>query len=216
MKKHQPNGEYRPLKINLAQKILARYQANNWVLFKDPGQINIVYLEGVDREGKANDDRLNYWNDRRIVFTFREGNPVILGNWEATTEPSRYYTNNPLSQKGAARIAFGQYKAWKVGIHGNSEPHESLVQVNPLPVYRDLNKDGFRTGDKIQTGIFGINQHHGYDMPVDNIGTASAGCLVGRTRRGHTEFMNFLKRDPRYLRDKNFVFTAAILDGSKL
>jgi hypothetical protein len=204
------------LKINLAQKILARYQTNNWVLFKDPGQINIVYLEGVDREGKANDDRLNYWNDRRIVFTFREGNPVILGNWEATTEPSRYYTNNPLSQKGAARIAFGQYKAWKVGIHGNSEPHEALVQVNPLPVYRDLNKDGFRTGDKIQTGLFGINQHHGYDMPVDNVGTASAGCLVGRTRRGHTEFMSFLKRDPRYLRDKNFEFTAAILDGSKL
>ena len=52
-----------------------------------------------------------------------------------------------------------------------------------VTVCRDLNKDGQRTGDKRQTGEFGINQHWGYDLP--EVEKASAGCLVGQSKDGH-------------------------------
>ena len=189
-------------------KILNYYKKQNYPL----EEVNICYLEGCNAIGVPNDDRLNWFNDRRIVFTPKE----VLGNWSATTEPSRFYTINPMNRKGAARIAFGYWRAWKVGIHGNSEPHEALVQVAPISVHRDLNKDGIRPRDKIDTGLFGINQHHGYDMPIENIGKASAGCLVGRTREGHREFMRLVKQVKGYKENRSYLFGTTIIDATKL
>jgi hypothetical protein len=104
-----------------------------------------------------NADRLDEWNDRRLIIEFVEGVPYIFGNWAATTEPGRWYTLNPMNRQGAARIAFGQYRAWRMGMHGSGKTrHEALVQVNPIRVCRDLNKDAIRTGDKLDTGLFGI------------------------------------------------------------
>jgi hypothetical protein len=121
-----------------------------------------------------------------------------------------------MNRLGAARIAFGQYKAWKVGTHGNSQPHEALVQVAPCIVHRDLDKNFIRTGDRTFEGLFGINQHWGYDLPESNIGQASAGCLVGRTRKGHREFMSLVKSDRRYRENKNFIFPTAVIAGDDL
>jgi hypothetical protein len=123
-----------------------------------------------------------------------------------------------MNPKGAARIKFGQYKAWRVGIHygGGSEPHEALVQEAPITVHRDFNKDLFRTGDKLDTGLFDINQHWGYDMPRNNISFASAGCLVGRTREGHRQFMKLIKQDKRYQLNKNYLFVTTIIPGDEL
>jgi hypothetical protein len=100
---------------------------------------------------------------------------------------------------GAARIKFGQYNSWTVGMH---HTHEALVQVEPVTVYRDLNKDYKREGDKEDTGLFGINQHWGYDLPINDLNNSSAGCLVGRTTTGHKQFMALIKSDKRYLADK--------------
>jgi hypothetical protein len=202
--------------MELIDRIIRVYQTNNFALATGKAEINICYLEGCDKQGNPNDDRLNEFNDRRVAFSYFTNEWKILGNWEATTEPGFHYTVNPMNQLGAARIAFGYYKAWRVGIHGNSEPHEALVQVSPVKVYRDANKDGLRTGDKLHEGLFGINQHYGYDLPQNNIGKASAGCLVGRSRQGHREFMALVKSDPRFLKDRNYVFGTAIIDGSKL
>lgn len=179
-------------------------------------EYNIVYVEGMNGDGTLNSDLPNQFNDRRMVIEFVDGKPKLVGNWEATTEPGYHYTNRPMNPKGAARIAFGQYKAWRVGIHGNSEPHEALVQVAPIKVHRDANKDMRRTGDKTDEGIFGINQHWGYDCPHTNIGLASAGCLVGRTRSGHREFMKLIKQDIRYRLDNNYLFMTTIIAGDDL
>jgi len=122
--------------------------------------------------------------------------PKIVGMWQATTEPSRYWTLHPMNSRGAARIAFGQWKCWTVGTHNSS--HEALVQVAPLTVWRDKNKDFSRTGDEPDTGLFGINQHWGYNKPKNDLGHAAAGCLVGRMRAGHREFMKLIKSDARY------------------
>jgi hypothetical protein len=161
-------------------------------------------------DGAVNDDAPNRFNDARFVIRFVEDKPVIAGAWDATTEPGKYWTENRMNPKGAARIAFGQYRAWQVGIHNSH--HEALVQTGgPVTVHRDDNEDYIRPGDKTDTGYFGINLHHGYDLPRDDLGRSSAGCLVGRTVAGHQDFMRLVKSDPRYLADRHFVFTATIL-----
>jgi hypothetical protein len=153
-------------------------------------EFNIVYLEGVNINGVLNSDAPDMFNDVRAVF-----NPTrCLDCWQATSEPGRWYTDFPLNWLGAFRIAFGFHdRAWEIGIHGNSEPHEALVQVSEVAGYRDYNKDMIRTGDQRVVGVYGINQHHGYDLPPNSIGQASAGCLVGRTRFGHQQFMQFCR-----------------------
>lgn len=200
----------------LIDKIIRRMEVRGYKIFRRPGEKNIVYIEGGNEDGNPNDDEPNQFNDLRIVFGFDGKLPVIEGIWDATTEPGYHYTDNPMNPKGAARIAFDQYTAWAVGTHGNSEPHEALVQVGLVKVYRDYNRDMIRSGDDIDEGMFGINQHWGYDLPIENIGLSSAGCLVGRTRIGHEKFMRLIKSDPRYKADRNFIFTTAILDATKV
>ncbi|MGQ4646780.1 peptidoglycan-binding protein [Lyngbya aestuarii] len=202
---------------NLASRIVSYMQQKGYQIFGGSGKYNIVYVEGINADGSLNNDASNQFNDRRMVLQILDGTPKIVGNWEATTEPGRHYTMHPMSAKGAARIKFGQYQAWRVGTHGNSEPHEALVQSgSEVTVHRDLNQDFVRTNDKIDTGYFGINQHFGYDFPSNNIYKASAGCLVGRTRQGHREFMEVIKQDQRYQLNKGYSFYTTIIPGDDL
>ncbi|MDZ8237889.1 MAG: peptidoglycan-binding protein [Nostoc sp. ChiQUE01a] len=207
-----------PLKLgnDIASKIIKYMQAKNYQISTNPKEYNIVYLEGVNEDWTLNKDTPNQFNDRRIVIEVVDGIPKIVNHWQATTEPGSRYTYNPMNPGGAARIKFGQYKAWSVGIHGNSEPHEALIQVAPITVHRDFNKDFQRVGDKLDTGLFLVNQHYGYDAPVNDIKNASAGCLVGRRREGHKEFMAIIKQDHRYLANKNYVFYTTVIPGDDL
>ncbi|MGI8500426.1 MAG: hypothetical protein ACR2LR_04720 [Hassallia sp.] len=181
-------------------------------VFSGNDKLNIVYVEGVNLDGTINGDEMNQWNDLRLVYKVVDDKPLLLDKWVATTEPGLKYTINPLNPGGAFRIAFGQYQAWSIGWH---KDHEALVQVGEIKGHRDRNKDGFRTGDAVVTGSdFGVNQHWGYDMP--EIDGASAGCLVGKSKFGHRQFMQIVKSDVRYQNDKNYVFWTAVLDGTKL
>lgn len=197
----------------LAARVIAAMERSKYPIDRALGCVNIIYVEGLNPDGTRNDDAPNQWNDLRLVITFDSlGTPHIQGSWRATTEPGKYYTDNPLNAGGAARIEFGSYTAWQVGTHraGTAGAHEALVQTGgKVTVCRDLNKDGLRVGDRRETGMFGINQHWGYDLPV--VGQASAGCLVGQSRDGHREFMRVVKSDPRYIADPGFIFPTAIL-----
>jgi hypothetical protein len=185
-------------------------------VFTNPKEYNIVYIEGMGENWALNGDRANQFNDRRIVIEFNDGEPKIVDHWEATTEPGSYYTYNPMNPGGAARIKFGQYKAWALGYHGNADRHEALVQVAPITVHRDFNQDFKRTGDKLDTGLFAINQHWGYDAPSNDIKNASAGCLVGRRREGHREFMSIIKQDKRFRANNSYVFYTTVIPGDDL
>jgi len=195
----------------LASKIIDAMRARRYQIDSDEGHLNIVYVEGMNVDGTANDNAPNQFNDLRAVIRFVGGKPVIAGAWEGTTEPSRRWTQDPMNPKGAARIAFGQYTAWQAGMHHD---HEALVQVAPVTVHRDLDKDYRRDGDARHTGLFGINQHWGYDLPRNDLGNSSAGCLVGRTRAGHRAFMALVKTDKRYLADRNHRFTTTVLPAA--
>lgn len=218
-----------PLPRNLAGRII-KYMLNmGYVVATGNKEFNIVYVEGMNADGTLNNDAPNEFNDLRLVIEFENGMPKIVGSWEATTEPGSHYTFNSENPGGAARIKFGQYKAWRIGLHGMSNPHRSLIQVAPVSVHRDANKDFSRVGDAIDTGFFGINQHWGYDHPKNDIYTASAGCLVGRSTQGHQDFMKIIEQDTRYLAtplgapifpgdplERTYVFYSTIIPGDEL
>jgi len=202
--------------MKLAERIVRYMEAKKYSLARKEGEKNIIYVEGMDPDGTLNADTPNHFNDARLLLVFYDGLPKIEGAWEATTEPGYYYTDNPMNPNGAARIAFGQYRAWQVGLHGYSYPHEALIQVAPVKVYRDCNRDMMRTGDAIDEGYFGINQHHGWGHPKNDIHKAGAGCFVGRDPDEHFDFMDRVKSDPRYIADPNFIFPTTIIPGDKL
>lgn len=208
------------LGTDFASRIVKYMRLKDYWFGRMPGYLNVVYVEGMDEDGKLNDDKPNVWNDLRIVIEVKGKQPTLAGIWQATTEPGRKAVLKPVNLKGAARIAFGQYKAWRAGVHkaGTSSAHEALVQVDTVTVHRDLNKDFKRTDDKTDVGSgFGINQHKGFNMPVGDIGMASAGCLVGRTNKGHEEFMKLVKTDVRFREaSQGYKFIATVIAGDDL
>lgn len=204
---------------DLPSRVVGAMQRRGYWLSRHPDCLTIAYLEGCGPDGTPNRDAPNEFNDCRLLIRFPDGHrPHIEGAWEATTEPGRYWTEHPMDPAGAARIAFGQMKAWSVGAHHSGLPsaHEALVQVSDLTVYRDLNRDYERDGDRRFTGMFSINQHWGYDQPRTDLGRSSAGCLVGRSREGHREFMRLVKSDPRYRANRGYRFMTAVMPGSAI
>lgn len=202
----------------MVDKILHSFKRNEYTVTDKEDEINICYIEGANEDLSPNGNIPNAFNDRRIVFGVRDSKWKILGNWEATTEPGRYFTEVKPNTLGAARIAFGQYSAWSVGIHrkGSKSAHEALVQTALVKIYRDLNKDYKRKGDTAYVGMYGINQHHGFDVSIEDIKNTSAGCLVGRTVKGHQEFMELVKSDARYKTDAQFKFSTTVLSVTQL
>lgn len=198
----------------MANRLAKAYINHNYWFSVHPECVNISYIEGMSVNGKPNDNAPNKFNDLRLLWKVDDsGQPVLVGMWMATTEPGYFWTKNPMSPLGAARVKFGLYKAWGVGMH---HTHEALVQVDDITVFRDLNQDYKRNGDKEDTGQFGINQHWGYDLDENDLGRSSAGCLVGRSKAGHVDFMHFVKNDARYRASNSYKFMTAIFPANEI
>jgi hypothetical protein len=200
---------------DLASRLARSLLAHGYWLARHPDCINIVYVEGHGLDGQRNDNAIDAYNDLRCVLAVRNGRAELLGAWPATTQPGWHYILKPSDGikdpvKAAAHIALGQYKAWCVGEHGGSSPHEALVQRGKLRVHRDANRDGQRDGDPIfERADYGINQHHGSNSI--KLGRYSAGCLVASRVDGHRAFMSIVKRDPRYQASRGYKFMTAVL-----
>jgi peptidoglycan hydrolase-like protein with peptidoglycan-binding domain len=196
-------------------RVIAYMQKKNYFICRHPDCKNIIYVEGVDADGSLNPQTPNVFEDLRVVFSIGADGAPLIQPWVATTEPGKPYTTKPMNPKGAARIALGQYKSWNVGTHvgpSGFDPHEALIQCAPIDIYRDSKKDFKREGPTF-TGIFGVNQHWGYDRPKDDVGTASAGCLVGEKRDGHRAFMAVVKSDARFRANNGYKFVTAVIPG---
>jgi len=203
-----------PLPLNpfndFAGKVVTAMQHNGYWINRHPDCFNIVYVEGMDVDGTPNQDLPNHFDSVRMLIRVLGGVPEIVGRWEATTEPSKYWTENPMNPLGAARIAFGQYKAW-----ANGEYHgfPALLQVSDITVYRDKDKIYKRYGPTY-TGDFGIHNHQGYDYPRNDEGRSSAGCLVGRLNDGHRDFMRLVQTDKRFMANNGYHFMVTVMPAS--
>lgn len=205
--------------LNFAAKIVAYYDQKGYTYSKEKDHYNIFYVEGMNLDFTLNKDRMDEWNDLRGVFAFNpDGVPYIVFLAVCTTEPGYQATMSTEAKKvfGVARIKFGQYTSWRQGFHKKARsltPHPALVQCAPIPVHRDFNRDGLRTGDAVSQG-YGINQHGTTPGYIGGkISNWSAGCLVGQWWPQHIQFINLLKMDARYISNKRFVYTTAIIAG---
>lgn len=176
------------------------------------GQFAICYVEGMDPDGTKNDNAPNEFSDTRILLQMTSaGFPKIIGRWEATTEPGKFWTQHRMNPAGAFHIRLGYQACWQMGeYHG-----PALVQAAKIEGFRDSNNQMRRAGP-IYRGEFGVHHHGGYDMPKGDIGRTSAGCQVGRSVAGHAQFMSYLRTDPRYMRDRGFMFGSTVLSYDQL
>jgi lysozyme family protein len=199
-------------------RIVGWMKGHNCTAETAPKRVNLVYLEGVNPDGSRNDNRIDLWNDIRLIVQYVDGKPKVTFQCIATTEPGTYYDRTHVigGPQGAALIAPGQQACWQVGIHdaGKSYGHEALVQTGAaVSVYRDFDKSFRRQAGHITTGWYGINQHSTgtADASLGSIGPWSAGCLVAPHMADHKEWMRILKTDERYLADHKFVFPTTVI-----
>lgn len=201
-----------PAPTDLAGRLVAAMKKHNYPLRTAPGELNIIYVRGMDPNGKANDNEPDMWNDLRCVVGFDGKKPVMKGLWVCTTEPGIYYDQeHVLNAKGAAFLLPGYYEAWHMGFHRNDPNRPALVQdAGEVTVLRDKDQNFDPAGDEEDTGYFGINQHDGQNGDPETIGPHSAGCLVVREVPKHMEFIKLLRSDPRYIANPRMKWGTAL------
>jgi hypothetical protein len=185
---------------DLAGQVVAALIRRGDLICRHPECVTIVYVEGLDGEGHRTARRPDAFDDLRLLLRIGpDGRPETLGAWEATTGAGRPAVESPAEIAGAPRLAPGQHHAWVIGrtAIGTKLEQDALVQAAPLSVTRDGDRDFHRGGDASETGHYLLDQHGALDAPRDKVGGVGAGCLVGRSQRGHEDFMAFLRRDPR-------------------
>lgn len=131
-----------------------------------------------------------------------------------TTEPGLYYMKNPANKAGTAILVPRQYKqCWSIGKHKGK--YEALVQIAPVSVYRDGNKNTVYDCDseKTDTGVFGINIHKAGESSklVDKW---SAGCQVFKISNDFRAFMRLCHKQVESGYGNKFTYT--LLDEKQL
>ena len=193
--------------------LLIYFLLHDWFLETGKGEINLVSITGMNRNGTLTKDTPFRFNDRLIHFTFDEFQglkvPKLIHNFLSTAQPGRHYWLNPMNPKGCAVLEpKKQWKAWSVGIHRN---YNALIQTGSVCVLRGNNKIK-------DSGYFGINIHSvnkGQDFNFgDEISRYSAGCSVLASRREFDEiFMKAIYSSSQYRANKNYKFYYAVIDG---
>lgn len=204
-----------PRSLTLLDKIICCMKRHDFKIFTGDGEYNIVAIRGMRPSGTPCENKPNHFDDLLVVFLYQDGVPELVDIWVCTTEPGRHWTMNPMNPGGAARIETpGQYTAWQVGYHQGKANHLALVQTGgSVRVRRDRDKNYSPLGDRIDTGYFGVNIHHGWNAAYSNIGRTSAGCTVIPRIDLQQLFMKHIRKDKRYLANKNFVYTVTYLNG---
>ena len=146
-----------------------------------------------------------------LILEYKDKNGKLNKHiYPITTCPGRYYLLHPMSSLGCAILVPGQYKgAYTFGLHKSQ--YRALVQIKPLKIYRDNNKDSIFDYNKasIKQGIYGINIHKaGANSSL--VHTWSAGCQVFAKSKDFYEFMSLVE-----LQEKNGLgnkFTYTLID----
>ena len=203
---------------NLAERV-AKVCAERGYPLKE-NEWNLVGISGLvlqsDRASSyALDTTPDKWNDSIGVIAKKDGQWKFLCSYRGTTEPGRYYTNNPLNSNGGAQLAFGYHEnLWKFGIH---KGYEALVQAGKARLVRDSNKN-FQRDDKetLEQGN-GVNLHTTKttrwrgSASKDSIGKWSAGCNVVFDPQEFKDLMSLLKRSPQYQLNPHTCFDYRLL-----
>lgn len=152
--------------------------------FTKPGDLNVF---GVRRYPGTVDLFDDIVVCARLVKVSTTRTAADVRVYPATTDPGRAYLLRPMRARGTAILAPGHYpRSHGLGFH---KGYPALVQVGPLVVYRDADKDADfdldpRTRETAEGT--GINIHAAADDEAgpssEAVGRWSAGCQVLRRR----------------------------------
>jgi hypothetical protein len=110
-------------------------KAKGYVFFDDANKKLNLNLIGVRRDNQGTNEF-----DDFMLLVYREEELMIQERYSITTDPGKYWLENPMNPKGTAILVPGQYRStWQLGKHQGK--YEALVQRKPVKVYRDNNKD---------------------------------------------------------------------------
>lgn len=162
------------------RNVLRYMRSQDYVIYTEPYKLNIVGVRNAQSQPNKFDDD---------IFVFYKNE---LGIWQvhkypATTDIGTYYLLNPYSSLGSAMLKEGQYvDSYSRGIH---RTYLALVQVKPITVYRDYDRNAtFDFSQDQMTGLFGVNIHKAGENSID-VNNWSAGCQVFQKRDDFNEFM---------------------------
>lgn len=143
---------------------------------------------------RSNNVKADSWDDHLYVIYKVNNNWRKLYITEVTTDPGLTELVNPSFRAaqidGTAAIKEGQYRgAYRLGYHRNNRLHPALIQVRPVTIYRDKDRDDeldyLQGGDvAISKGLFGVNIHSTRpDWDRERVYNWSAGCIVAKDFR---------------------------------
>lgn len=181
--------------------------AKGYRVFTRPYELNIVGIRAATHLPDAFDDV--------ICLFYHDGTRWQLFSYPATTDPGMHYLKNPINEAGTAILRPGQYKdSYGIGLHRGL--YTALVQLRPVTVIRDFNRDGkldFSSGRQ-QTGMFGINIHRAeQNGSAKFVAGYSAGCQVFANAADFNAFMALCQQHKQRYGNR---FTYTLLQHSDL
>lgn len=172
---------------------------------KRPNKLNVI---GVRNSKATSQDK---FDDLIAYFTYDDKGNLVGKVVSGTTDPSTAFLKAPINVKGAAILKSGQYKdAYAIGLHRGQ--YEALVQVKPVTVIRDSDRNAFiNYFAPTQTGLYGINIHKSTKgkSNEDIIDRDSAGCQVFRNI---PDFMDMMRLAQTSRKNYGNTFTYTLID----
>ncbi len=150
----------------------------------------------------------NQFDDYIFVAYFKARKPFLM-LMPATTDPGKYWLQNPLNKDGTAILVPDQYiGAYELGFHGYSSslgPYVALEQVKPMAYVRDNNKDSildfdlYRNSQLREKNIFWdnikSNIHRASQWKIIQlVERYSAACQVVQSPKEYEEFMRLCEK----------------------
>tara|TARA_Y100000114_G_scaffold131389_1_gene129577 strand:+ start:2744 stop:3331 length:588 start_codon:yes stop_codon:yes gene_type:complete len=150
--------------------------------------LNLIGIRNAEHQANRFDDKIH------CVYK-DENDKWVHKSWACTTEPGKYWLENPTNVNGTAILVPGQYRSvWKIDLHQGK--YEALCQRNgTVKVYRDDNRDEIIDcdPDSITEGYYGINIHKA-GANSTQIDRWSAGCQVFANESDFDEFMDICRK----------------------
>lgn len=167
--------------MNNYSEIRDKYLKMGYKFRKGQFELNLYGIRSKDSQSDKFDDIVGCaWVNENFV-------PCTV-EYKATTDPGKYWLQNPMNKKGCAIMVPGQYlEAYEAGKHKGE--YEAFTQCTHMAYVRDNNKDTildfslYRDKNKAKSEVFwdiiGTNLHRASEWQIVNlISKFSAGCQI--------------------------------------
>lgn len=162
------------------KEIENKYKEKGYVFRTGLYEVNVFGIRSINSQSNQFDDIIG------VAWNGKKGSYCLTGN--ATTDPGKYYLQNPMNNKGTIIMVPGQYlKCYAKGLHAGK--YDCFKQVAPMGYVRDDNKDtilDFKLyrdpilkGQHYFKNISGTNLHRASEWKIIQlVERYSAGCQV--------------------------------------